>query len=148
MAGVAEPPRVFIDADALVAGSASRAGAAHLILQLGELGVIDLVSSAQVRDEVERVLLRKLPSALPAFAAIAGAAVRWLTNPSAKRVASHSGEAHPKDLPILVAALGAACPVLVTFNTRHFKPKRGSIRIETPGDFIQRLRTSLAGLAD
>ena len=144
----ADLPRVFLDADAIVAGSASTTGAAHLILQLGEVGVIDVVSSGQAREEVERVLRRKLPAALPAFTLLADAAVRWIANPPQGNLNRYSGWADPKDLPILVAAIEEGCASLVTFNKRHFKPEKGSIRVENPGEFIERLRSILEKLAE
>lgn len=148
LASAADLRRVFLDADAIVAGSASTTGAAHLVLQLGELGVIDVVSSAQAREEVERVLRRKLPAALPAFTLLTDAAVRWIANPPRGNLNRYAGWADPKDLPILVAAIEERCASLVTFNKRHFKPEKGNIRVETPGEFIERLRSSLENLAE
>ncbi len=138
---------MFIDADVLIAGSASTTCASHVILQLGELGLLDLVSSAQARSEVERNLTAKLPAALPAFRLIAQASCRWVADPPATDITSASGEAHPKDLPLLLAAALAGCQSLVTFNTRDYRPKRLTIQIETPGEFLARLRTHLGELA-
>ena len=109
--------------------------------------MIDVVSSAQARAEVERTLRRKLPAALPAFALIAQAACRWVDDPPARRLKPHQGEADPKDLPILVAAIETGSLALLTFNKRHFKPAAGTIRVEAPGEFLERLRAMLAGLA-
>jgi predicted nucleic acid-binding protein len=141
-------PRVFIDADVLVAGSASAEGASHLLLQLGELGLLDVVASAQVREEAERALSRKLPSALPAFQMLADAAVRWLPNPPAETLSEHVDRADAKDLAILVAAIRAGADVLLTFNTRHYRQASSPPRIEPPGTFLQRLRTRLQDLAE
>jgi len=49
-------PKVFIDADVLIAGSASTRGASHIVLQLSELTVIEGVISLQVKREAERNL--------------------------------------------------------------------------------------------
>lgn len=142
-----EKPSVFIDADALIAGSASTAGASHLILQLSELGLIEVVSSEQVRREVERNLADKLPSAIPAFRLLGDAAVRWVRNPRSKDVDMFRGQADDKDLPILVAAINAGCGSLITFNVRHYGPAKSSIRIENPGEFLTRLRKHLSQLS-
>lgn len=137
-----------MDADALVAGSASAEGASHLLLQLGELGLLDVIGSAQVRVEVERALRRKLPSALPAFRLLADAAVRWLANPPAEALSEHAGQADEKDLAILVAAIHAKADVLLTFNTRHYRQRAAPPRVEPPGAFLQRLRARLQDLAE
>ncbi len=52
---------VFSDADALLAGSASTTGAAHLLLCLSELGVIKGTTSIQAKDEAQRNLSKKIP---------------------------------------------------------------------------------------
>lgn len=145
------PPQrlsVFIDADVLIAGSASTSGASHLILQLSELGLIDAVSSAQVRRESERNIKAKLPAAIAAFGLLADAAIRWVGDPRKGDLEDHRGLADPEDLPILVAALKAECDSLITFNIRHYWTKDLDLRIETPGDFLARLRSHLAELSD
>lgn len=119
-----------------------------MILQLGELGLLDLVSSEQARREVERNLAAKLPAALPAFRLISQSACRWVDDPKAADLESLSQEAHPKDLPLLVAASLAGCRSLVTFNTRDYRPKKLAVQIETPSGYLTRLRTRLADLAD
>lgn len=139
---------MFIDADVLIAGSASTSGASHLILQLSELGLIDAVASEQVRQESERNLATKLPAAIPAFRLLADAALRWVRNPRTKQLEKYRGQADPEELPILVAALKAGCDSLITFNLRHYWPKDQALRIETPGDFLTRVRRHLADLSE
>lgn len=119
-----------------------------MILQLSELGLIDAVCSEQVRRESERNLTAKLPAAIPAFQLLADAAVRWVGNPRTKDLENYRGQGDPEDLPILVAALMAGCDSLITFNVRHFWPKNQAIRIETPGDFLTRIRRHLAELSE
>lgn len=139
---------MFVDADVVVAGAASASGASHLLLQLAELGLLEVVASAQVRDEVERVLARKLPSALPAFRRLAEAAIDWLPDPSAAALVAHAGSADDEDLPILVAAVRSRSDVLLTFNARHYVPRAEPPRIERPGVFLLRLRALLQDLAE
>lgn len=148
MASLPERLRVFIDADALFAGSASPSGASHLILQLGELGIIDLLASKQVRAEVERNLTAKLPAALPAFRAIASAACQPATepDPDATREVLAAHLADPKDAPILVAAIASHCRWLVTFSIRDYRPG-DQIAVVTPGDFVKQFREHLLSLA-
>ncbi|MBE2225274.1 MAG: PIN domain-containing protein, partial [Anaerolineae bacterium] len=47
-------PTVFVDANILIAGSASRTGASRVVLALAEFGMIQLIVSRQVLDETER----------------------------------------------------------------------------------------------
>lgn len=49
----------------------------------------------------------------------------------------------PTDLPFLEVAASGHADALVTGNTKHFKPRRGShgLAICTPADFIGRLET-------
>lgn len=137
---------VFIDADVLIAGSSSTTGASHLVLMLSELDLISGVSSEQVRNEVERNLANKLPEALGPFRVLADAAIKWVRNPTVKQLKEFKGQAHQKDLPILVAAIRAGCHSLITFNVRDFHPKGSNIEIEAPGDFLARLRQHISDL--
>lgn len=130
-----------------MAGAASTTGASHLILQLGELGLLDARASRQVHREVERNLAKKIPGALPAFKLLANAAVQWVEDPSPEEVAARKGEADAKDLPILVAAIREGCGSLLTFNVRLYRPKGQWPRVEKPGGFVVRLREHLTTLA-
>ena len=136
--------RICLDADALFAGAASSTGASHVILQLGELGIIQVAVPAQARTEAERNLRTKLPAALPAFRTL----VDLCTTPipmAAPRAAARlarRGEADAKDAPILAAALAADCRWLVTFNLRDYRTD--AIRVVEPGTFLEALRAQLA----
>lgn len=145
----AEKPRlrVCLDADVLFAGAASVTGASHVVLQLGELGIIGLLLPAQALDEVERNLHRKLPAALPALRALAETCTTPL--PMASRAASgrlaRAGEADAKDAPILAAALAGRCAWLLTFNVRDYRTDR--LRVSEPGPFLEALRAQLVSLS-
>jgi hypothetical protein len=99
--------RVFVDADVLFAGSASPTeySASLLVLRLGELTLIDAVTSEQVITEAERNLEAKMPQALPLFRLLVNRALTVAPDPQPEEVEAHAGLADPKDLPILVAAL-------------------------------------------
>ncbi len=141
-------PRVFVDADVLFAGAASPGehGASLLILRLGELTLVEVVTSKQVITEAERNLAAKIPDALPLFRLLVERALSVVPDPTPEEVATHVGLADPKDLPILVAALQAKCPWLVTFNVRHYQPGHPDVRVMRPGEFIRRVREVLAQL--
>lgn len=63
-------------------------------------------------------------------------------------IAPWTGCAHPKDLPIWVATLGAECPWLVTFHLRHYQPGHPDLAVMRPGAFLQRVRSQLARLGN
>lgn len=145
MAGPAPEPSVFLDADVLIAGSFSASGASRLILRLAAAGLFDAVTSTQALDEAERNLRAKVPAGLAAFRLLARRTCR-VVDASAESLARAEGLADPKDAPILAAVLEAGCSSLVTFNTRHYRAKRAGIRVETPGDFVARVRERLGSL--
>lgn len=140
--------RVFVDADVLFAGSAApgRHGGSLVVLRMGELTLIEAIASQQVIVEAERNLGEKLPNALPAFRAIVERSLRVVPDPDPADLTPYAGLADPKDLPILVAAVRESCPLLVTFNLRHFQPGHPAVRVLPPGDLVQRARITLAGL--
>ena len=123
-------------------------GASHVILQLGELGIIEVGVPDQARSEAERNLTAKLPAALPALRALVDACCVGLPMASKGESAAiaETGEADPKDAPILASALAAGCRWLVTFNVRDYRTDR--IRVSSPGDFIEALRGELLGLGE
>jgi len=55
---------VFVDANILIAAAGSRTGASRGVLNLAEMGLIQLIISRQVLDESERNLRDKLPKGL------------------------------------------------------------------------------------
>ena len=142
-------PRVFIDADVLFAGAASPSehGASLVVLRMAEITLIEALTSQQVLTEVERNLAGYLPSTLPAFRMIVSRCLRVVDDPRPVEIMSHYGQADPKDLPILVAAVREACPWLVTFNVRHFQPGHRSVTVVRPGEFVQEVRGLLAHLS-
>ena len=140
---------MFVDADVLFAGSAapSEHSASHVILQMGEITLLDCVTSQQAIAEVERNLAEKLPAKLPTFRLLVSRCLRVVSDPDASDLPPYTGQADSADLPILVAALREGCLYLVTFNTRHFHPASVAINIQRPGDFILTVRERLSALA-
>jgi hypothetical protein len=116
------------------------------VLRLAEITILQAFASQQVVEEAERNLIAKLPGALPSFRLIVDRCLEVVPNPSRHDLEAYQGLAHPKDLPILVAALKAGCPWLVTFNTRHYQPGHPDIEILPPGSFILRIRDLLTRL--
>ena len=139
-------PRIFVDADVLFAGSASPSehGASLVLLRMAEITLIEACISQQVLHEVERNLAEKLPQALPVFRLIASRCLHVTPDPTPDEVQVYTGLAQASDLPILVAALQAGCPWLVTFNLRHYRPGHPAVQVLPPGDFLLRVRDLLA----
>ncbi len=141
-------PRVFIDADALFAGAAgpTEFGASLVVLRMAEITLVEAITCQQVIDEVERNLTDKIPTALPAFHLIVSRCLQVTPTPSATECLPYHGLADPKDLPILVAAVREQCPMLITFNGRHFQPGHPDVLVLRPGEFIRRTRYLLSQL--
>lgn len=138
-------PRVFIDADVLYAGAFSPRdfAASEVVLRMGEITLIDAITSEQVITEVTRNLTTKAPAALPTFHFLVSRCLRVVPNPTVSAVQAHRGRADAKDLPILVAALREGCGHLVTFNLRHFHPGHPQLRVLRPSAFLTRIRLQL-----
>lgn len=141
--------KVLFDSDVVISGSASRQGAAFVLLQLSELGLIKGFISPKVVDECRKNLQIKLSDALPTFQQIISHALTVTTNPSEKEISEYSKMAHQKDLPILTAALRIKAQFLVTFNTKDFypDPEFGLIVLQ-PGDLLKMIRLRLSQLAN
>ncbi|MBC7344814.1 MAG: PIN domain-containing protein [Clostridia bacterium] len=140
-------PKVYIDADVLLAAAVSTRGASHIIVKLSELTLIEGVISEAVQIEVERNLRAKLPAALPAYRALVDSAkLQIVPLPTVEQLQAYQGQANEKDLPHLAAACLAGCQYLVTHNTRDYFPKPGPLEVLKPGAFLERVRAQLARL--
>ena len=144
-----QKPVVFLDADVIFAGAAAPTehGASHVVLRLGEITLLECVTSTQVITEVERNFAAKLPSKLPELRLIISRSLRIVPDPAPEALLSYRGQADPKDLPILVAALQHGCRFLLAFNLRHYTPAGGGIIVQRPGAFLTTVRDLLAQLA-
>jgi hypothetical protein len=140
---------VFVDADVIFAGSAapSEHSASLAVLRMGEITLLDCVTSQQAITEAERNLSDKLPTKLPEFRLIISRCLRVVPDPEPADLASYAGQAAPEDLPLLVAALREGCAYLLTFNVRHFHPTSQQISVQQPDEFILVVRQWLGALA-
>lgn len=141
-------PRIFIDADVLIAGAASpnTNSASLVLLRMAEISLIEAITSQQVIRESERNLTNKIPKALPAFQLLVQKSLKVVRDPTGEELQLHHGKADPKDLPILVSAYREDCAFLATFNTRDYQPGLPNIHVLKPGDIVLRVRHQLAGL--
>jgi len=136
--------RIFVDANVLIAGADSTSGASYAILRLAEVGLFQPVVSRQVLDEAERNLRKKLPRALPNFAAqMARLRLEIVPDPTPDEVIPWTAIIHASDAPILCAAVKASVNRFLTLNTRHFTPAvaaQSGLIIQTPAQFIEDVR--------
>ncbi len=140
---------VFLDADVIFAGAASPSehGASHVVLRMGEITLIECLTSQQAVTEVERNLADKLPTKLPEFRLLVSRCLRVVPDPEPDNLLPYADQADDKDLPILVAALRERCPYLLTFNVRHYSPPAGTITVQRPGEFLLTVRILLSQLS-
>jgi len=143
-------PKVFADADVIFAGAGAPTehGASHVVLRMGEITLIDCISSEQAVKEVERNLAEKIPEKLPDYHLLISRSLRIIVDPQPAELIASEGQADPKDLPILVAALKEGCSYLLTFNVRHFSPTTRDIIIQQPSGFLITVRSLLGMLRD
>ena len=143
-------PKVFVDADVIFAGAASPTehGASHVVLLMGEITLIDCISSEQAVKEVERNLSDKIPKKLPDFQLLVSRSLQIVDDPQSSELDAYEGQADPKDLPILVAAVKEGCSHLLTFNVRHFNPIYPKIIVQPPSGFLLTVRSLLGMLED
>jgi predicted nucleic acid-binding protein len=141
---------IFLDSSALVAGTLSETGAAHVLLMLGESEDILLTVSEMVIIESERAITTKSPRNIPVLHnTIISSNLTIVRDPSNAEVEANLYLINdPNDVPILVAAMKAKVDYLATHNRKHFldDPKvaeRSGLRIGTPGDVLAWLRENL-----
>jgi predicted nucleic acid-binding protein len=141
---------IFLDSSALIAGTISEFGAAHVLLNLGESQDIVLTVSELVIIETERAMAKKAPGNLNDLRSlIKSSNLRIVDNPAKEEVEANLYLINdPNDVPILLAAMKAKVDYLATHNRRHFldDPKVAEIsglRIGTPGDVLAWLRENL-----
>lgn len=148
---MASKPRVFLDSSVLISGMASPSGASRAILTLADAELITLVVSEQVLTESERDLREKLPWALAYYQRVISMAVLEIEpDPSLEEIETARRIIHPKDAPILAAAMAAQVDYLVTLDREHFLDdpevaRQAGLRIGLPGHFLAWFRAWVEG---
>lgn len=135
--------RVFLDASALFAAVYSETGGAHLLLQLGEAGVIEPWIGPWVLREIEAVLERKSPNSKPYFALLLDRAqirVGPEASPEDLNKASSIID-YPPDAQVIAEALTLQVNYFVTFDRKHLlgNPRSAELGflMGTAGDFLK-----------
>jgi hypothetical protein len=137
-------------ADVIFTGAAAPTehGASHVVLRMGEITLVDCISSEQAVKEVERNLAEKIPEKLPDFHLLASRSLRIIDDPQPGELLAYKQQADPKDLPILAAALKERCSYLLTFKVRHLTPTTPDIIVQQPSGFLMTVRSLLGTLKD
>lgn len=145
----APPVRVFVDSNVLIEGLFAPWSASRAILVLARAGVLRLLLSPYVEEEVERALLKRFGEdereggRLIDDYALALSLLDPERLPRITReefVAHRALIRHGNDVPVLVTAIRARPDWLVTANTEHFTAevaRRTSLRIVTPRAFLK-----------
>jgi len=109
------------------------------LLVLAEMGLLSVVLPSAAVEEVERNLKAKPPEALPLFGRFRDAPWVGIHTPSAAAEKAARAHAHPKDVPILAAAISVEAMALVTHNTRHYR-KCTDLRVLKPASLLREIR--------
>lgn len=149
MPEAAVPVRVFVDSNVLIEGLFASWSASRAILILSRAGVLRLVLSPYVEEEVERALLKRFGEDEQEGSRLIDDYALALDLLQPERLARITQEEfvihralirHSNDVPVLVTALKARPEWLVTANTEHFTvevARRTGLRIVTPRAFLK-----------
>ena len=136
--------RVFLDANIYFVGFDSPKGASGFILELIRRKKMEAYASRLVLREADRNLRSKSSKAvLKAFRHyLQSVKVRMVPAPDEALFKPYEPYLHPKDLPVLSAALMAKSDFLITLDRRHFLSSHvlshiKKIKICTPADFLR-----------
>lgn len=138
--------RLFLDANVYFAGFVSKSGASALVLELARRKKVALFATKLVLREADRNLRKKSsPTVLKAFRRyLQNTKIHIIPAPDEKEFKRYEAYIHPKDLPILVAAIESKADFLITLDRRHFLTTQllsqvEQIKIITSADFIREI---------
>lgn len=130
--------RLFLDANILFTAAHNPKGKAALVIELGQAGLWQLVTSAYALEEARRNLALKFPDGLVRLDALAQG---LRMSPDAAGADCPAG-LPDKDCPIYRAAHACRADVLLTGDLRDFgflmndRNKAGGLLIQTVADFL------------
>jgi len=141
---------MFLDTSALFAGIWSAEGGGRMILKLGEAGVIRLLVSPQVLDEIDNALRRKAPDLLGLLTVLLDrCSIEIVPSPAPEALQkSQALIGHAGDAQVLAAAWTSGADYFVTLDRKHFLHNpalRDAVPfpLGTPGDFLAWYRGQL-----
>ena len=136
-------PKVFLDTSVLIAATFSAKGGVREILQLGEIGAIQLFVSQAVLAELEENVLKKKPQYLAVIAAVLESCSVELVAPPAVETVQLCQRFlnYADDAVVLAAAVDAQTDYFVTLDRQHFLnnplvPTTLPLPLGAPGDFL------------
>lgn len=136
--------RVFFDANVYFAGFDSPKGASAFVLELARRRKIGVYASRLVLREANRNLRAKSEKkVLKSFRRyLESVKIHIVPAPDETLFKPYESYLHPKDVPVLAAALTAKSDYLITLDRRHFLTpevlsKVKKIKVCTPADFIR-----------
>jgi predicted nucleic acid-binding protein len=139
---MAQPLRVFLDANILFSACRS-AGAIRHLLQMLEAAQHVLVADTYVAEEARRNLVAKGPPDSPAVLEALLLRVSVASMQSGRPVKLDLQWLAEKDRPVLLAAMALECDVLVTGDKAHFGVAYGQVyggaRICSPAQLFEML---------
>ena len=145
---------VFLDTSVLIAAIFSDSGGSREILKLSEMGLINIIVSINVINEIEQVLKIKAPNLIPKFVTLLKIAkIRKSVSANKELVLKMSKFIKYNPDAIIVAdAIYANANWLVSLDKKHILsiklPKSQKMKISTPAVFIKYIRSDLAKNTD
>lgn len=133
--------RLFLDANILFTAAHNAEGKASLVMELGQAGLWQLVSSAYALEEARRNIARKYPDRLQRLQTLTQDLALAPTDLEV-RCPQPLPE---KDCPIYRAALTCKADILLTGDIRDFgflmndRTKANGLLIQTVADFLAKL---------
>jgi predicted nucleic acid-binding protein len=133
--------RLFLDANILFTAAHNPKGKAALVIEFGQAGLWQLVTSAYALEEARRNLALKFPDGLERLDALA----QGLRMSPDAAVPDCPAGLPDKDCPIYRAAHACRADVLLTGDLRDFgflmndRSKAGGLPIQTAADFLNAL---------
>ena len=130
--------RLFLDANVLFTAAHNPAGKAALVIELGQAGFWQLVTSAYAAEEARRNLARKFPACVERLEVML-ADVRTVADATQSPAPAGLAE---KDVPIFRAARSCHADVLLTGDLRDFgflmnaPEKADGLLIQTVANFL------------
>jgi len=139
-------PRVFFDADVIMAGvtSSTDFAASLILIRLSEINVIEAICSEQVVTEVQETLKIKIPEAVKYFLSLVEHSIKITPDPLSGEIEPMKKFANDLYIPTLAVAVREKCNWLATFNEQQYLPGHPDILVARPDDLVSRLRGQFA----
>lgn len=134
--------RVYVDANVLVTGLATddAFAASPVLLATNDITPISLIISEIGAQEVRENIRDLVPDALTELDTVLNYCVTVVPGPSPERQRQFFRRADVKDAAHLASAVDYDCRYLVTYNTSDFEPGHRDVKVEEPGDLLNRMR--------